>query len=397
MRTTALVMACGLIAASTSLAQESRPAPAVEEVRKAFQHMQELDKDPFGSPEDLRRAAESGQLDELMNPGMKRSAEKVRARAAFVDLFERADWPAFDRTADAELLREGLWKTGYRALGRGDGATAKRAFEAYTKECDTSPDARARVQLLPKAMLLTGEIDEAVRRLEASVARAPQGAHRGQLLIALGDARLVAGDTERARAAWEQAAATPFGTEARGPVMDVRRQAVVRTGFVGRPPPSLDAVEAVGGDAPTWSALKGKVVVVQAFSTECKACRGSMPWLIALRDRHPGEDLVVLGLTIVESEGFLPVQDTPEPFWVGEAVEGIAKKDFRKHLETFRGRIGINYPWLVQKLADHLPWNQLDPHPIVVVGRDGKVAFAQVGGGEISSVHAIVTRLLAAR
>lgn len=37
----------------------------------------------------------------------------------------------------------------------------------------------------------------------------------------------------------------------------------------------------------------------------------------------------------------------------------------------------------------------VDLHPIVVVGRDGKSVFGQVSGGEISSVHAVVNRLLA--
>jgi tetratricopeptide (TPR) repeat protein len=43
----------------------------------------------------------------------------------------------------------------------------------------------------------------------------------------------------------------------------------------------------------------------------------------------------------------------------------------------------------------HFAWNMVDLHPIVVVGRDGKSVFAQVSGGEISSVHAVVSRLLA--
>lgn len=387
MRVPALLAVCGLVAAAS--------AQGVEEARRAWKQLQEIEKDPL-SPESLEKAKPEDLLEALTRkPGLDDSAKKVRARAEFLDVFERSDWSAFDPKADATLLRDGLWRAAYRGLNRGDGPAAKQAFEAYAKHFDDS--SRVHACLLPKAMLLAGDAEQAVHRMEQAVAAEPAGAERGRIWIALGDARLVAGDREGAMKAWDEAGRTPFGQGAEGPVQDVLRQARVRVGYVGRPAPSLAADEAIGGEAPTWEALEGKVAVVQAFSTGCKACRGTMPFLVALRDRHPGEDFVVLGLTVVESEGFLPAQDTPEPFWVGEAVSGIAPKDYRAHLETFRKRIGIDYPWLVQGMMAHIAWNVRDPHPIVVVGRDGRIAFAQVGGGEISSVHAVVAHLLSSK
>ena len=103
----------------------------------------------------------------------------------------------------------------------------------------------------------------------------------------------------------------------------------------------------------------------------------------------------VLGLTTIESSGFLPEPDTPEPSWVGKREDNIPASVYGKHLRTFRERVRVNYRWLIQADEKHFAWNMVDLHPIVVVGRDGKSVFAQVSGGEISSVHAVVNRLLA--
>jgi thiol-disulfide isomerase/thioredoxin len=362
-----------LIAAAAVLAQDA--ARGVEETRRAWSRSQELNP--------------------LLPPisGGASPAEKVRARAAFLDLFEKADWNGFDTPADRDLLRDGLWRTARRALDRGDGLVARKALEGYA---DRFPDDSSDVsrRLLPKALLLLGKSREALSRLEAPAPADAGSAERARTQVALGDARLLAGDREGALAAWKLAAAAPYDAGPEGPVDDARREGRVRAGFLGRPAPPLDAVDAIGGAAPAWADLRGKVVVVQPFSSGCNSCRAIMPRLEALRAAHSPEVLVVLGLTVVESEGFVPEQDTPEPSWVGERVSGIATRDFHAHLETVRQRMRIGYPWLVQDLGKALPWNLLDPHPIVVVGRDGTIAFAQVGGEDLSSVHAVVARLL---
>lgn len=336
-------MLCGLV-----VAHDTTEDAAVEPVRKAWNRYQELNARFVPMLDGPDRKAKRRAM----------NAEKVRARKAYLDLFKSADWTALD----GELLRVGLWRTAYGALNSGDGPLAVKAFEAHIARITGSKSVeRIPNCLLPKALLLAGRTGEALKRLKDPA--------NAEAWIALGDARLIAGDRAGARAAWKHAGAT--------------RGARVRAGLIGLAPPTP-----VGA---------GKVVVVQAFSIGCKTCRRVMPRLIALRKRHPGADLVVLGVTTVESSGFLPAQDTSEPDWIGTPVGNIAAKEFPAHLDAVRARIRISFPWRLQGAFENTVWNAVEPHPIVVVGRDGKIAFAQVSGAEMSSVHAIVAKLLAAK
>jgi hypothetical protein len=331
--------------------------------------------------------------------GAREAAEgrdRVGPKAEFEALFERADWATFDIHTDRALLKAGLWRTGWRALDRGDGDLALKSWEDYAR---LNPRHGAIRQILhrriPRALALAGRLPEARRRLAAENLDGAEAADRAQALVLLGDLRLLGGDLDGARTAWKGAAQVPFDDNPQGPVEDARRMAAARLGFVGKRAPPFTAVAALGGEASTRTDLQDRIIVVQPFSVGCRSCRGQWPKLQAMRDRYACEGVLVVGLTLAESKGFLPEPGTPEPFWVGREVVGIKRNEFIPHLEEIRKRIGVQYPWLVQKIGPQMAWNLYAQHAILVVGRDGRIVFADVGGVDLSMVHCVVRRLLA--
>jgi len=64
-----------------------------------------------------------------------------------------------------------------------------------------------------------------------------------------------------------------------------------------RPAPAL-GVTTLAGDTLDWSALKGKVVLVDFWATWCKPCHRAMPGLQALHDEYGDLGFSVVGLSI---------------------------------------------------------------------------------------------------
>ena len=71
-----------------------------------------------------------------------------------------------------------------------------------------------------------------------------------------------------------------------------------RDGLVGKEPPAIVATKVLNGPA-DWSfaSSKGKVVVVDFWATWCPPCRGVIPDLVAMQEKHGSEGLQVVGVT----------------------------------------------------------------------------------------------------
>ena len=119
---------------------------------------------------------------------------------------------------------------------------------------------------------------------------------------------------------------------------------------IGQTLPVLQGTGAANGPLPSMADLKGKVVVVNCWTTWCPNCHTGMPEHVALYQKYSGTDVVFIGLT---SEG----------------------EDSRQDIQQFIEKYGIEWPnaygastSLVELKAHYIPryW---------VFGRDGKVVW----------------------
>jgi thiol-disulfide isomerase/thioredoxin len=139
-------------------------------------------------------------------------------------------------------------------------------------------------------------------------------------------------------------------------------------------------VELIGRTAPSWSfdrwirtaplsldRLRGKVVLVRWWTEGCHYCANMLPELEALRTRHAGEGLVVIGV-------FHP---KPEPREVGD-----------RHIVAVANRLGFGGPIAVDGHWRTLQRYWLGGHPerdwtsvSFLIDHDGIIRWVH-GGGE---------------
>jgi thiol-disulfide isomerase/thioredoxin len=66
---------------------------------------------------------------------------------------------------------------------------------------------------------------------------------------------------------------------------------------VGEPAPRY-AATTLAGDSASTSALAGKVVLLNVWATWCAPCRDEIPYLQSLYERHRGEGLEIVGVSV---------------------------------------------------------------------------------------------------
>jgi thiol-disulfide isomerase/thioredoxin len=323
-------------------------------------------------------------------------AELEAARERFRDAFSKSDWSAWDAAKDKDLLVQGLLLNGFKALEGGDGATAKKAFETLATKM---PDLAAQfLGAQASAYALSDGIDKA----RAFVEKAANGADEKQkpgALVLLGDYKAALGEALGARKDWEAAVAgVPEGLDVRSdPRPRAKSDAEMRLALVGTDAPEIAASTWIDGDQKPLSALKGSVVVVDFWATWCPPCRQVMPGLDALYQQKKESGLVLLGVTRFYSRGFMPNAGTKDPLRDGEAVNDIAEDAFLDHLKQFKSNVGLTYPFAIATEAEFKAYRVQGIPTLVVVGRDGKVAFLKVGGGDETLLKLAVDRALAAK
>lgn len=67
--------------------------------------------------------------------------------------------------------------------------------------------------------------------------------------------------------------------------------------LVGDPAPRY-AATTLAGDSVSTTALKGKVVLLNVWATWCAPCREEIPFLQALYERHKGDGLEIIGVSV---------------------------------------------------------------------------------------------------
>ena len=355
--------------------------PALQPIRDSFAAMMD--------------AAKAGQ--EAGNDQAKRKAAgdaMRKAREEFTKLFAGSDWNSFDPVADMQLLQNGLSVSGFNALNSGDSKTAVRAFEMYVAKF---PDnAAVYHQYLSMAHIAAGDLEKGRADLDTAVAKGDDKTRPGAQ-VQLGDLLAAQGDMAGAQKLWQAVIdGVPADVDPRrDPRGGARSDAEMRTSLIGKPAPEIDSKTWLDGEAKALSAMKGSVVIVDFWATWCPPCRAVMPGLDKLAQEKKKDGLVVLGVTRLFGNGFLPNAGTKDPLRDGEQVKSIKPEEYEDHLRKFKANVGITYPFVVATEAEPKAYHVTGIPTMAVIDREGKVAFLKVGSGDETLLRLVVDRLLA--
>ncbi|MHB8631154.1 MAG: TlpA family protein disulfide reductase [Candidatus Limnocylindria bacterium] len=77
----------------------------------------------------------------------------------------------------------------------------------------------------------------------------------------------------------------------------------IKTGTVGKPAPAFAAPSLLGGSTISLDQYKGKIVVLNFWSSWCVPCKAENPALTDMWERYRGTDVVLLGVVFQDSVG----------------------------------------------------------------------------------------------
>jgi thiol-disulfide isomerase/thioredoxin len=147
---------------------------------------------------------------------------------------------------------------------------------------------------------------------------------------------------------------------------------VLRQRLVDRPAPAFNFTAMNTLDVPvTKDALKGRVVILEAWATWCPACQMTLPKLTEMAKKYPVKDLVVLVISDEDEATIKRFVDANKPAYVvaRDTTEALSKE------------------WAVSAI----PMS-------AVIDRDGKVVHATIGAGSYADeTIAIAEKLVTAK
>ena len=135
--------------------------------------------------------------------------------------------------------------------------------------------------------------------------------------------------------------------------------------LAGKPAPEL-RVQSLDGKTYDLSALKGKVVLLDFWTTWCKPCRAEMSDLDRLRKEYSAADFVLLGLDAGEER---------------EVVEQYLKSADVAHPIAIPADASVFADYQVKAFPTH-----------VLIGRDGVVVDYQIGNGGPDALRSLLAK-----
>lgn len=146
-----------------------------------------------------------------------------------------------------------------------------------------------------------------------------------------------------------------------------RDPAAVDSALIGRAAPGFELPMLGGPGSLSLSGLRGQVVVVNFFASWCAACRREHPSLAAAWERYRDQGVVLIGVSY---------QD-----------RASASREFSREL-------GTDWPLVFDGTgAAALAYGVYGVPETFVIGRDGRVAFGQVGPVSYDTLTGQITRM----
>lgn len=374
----------------------AKVSPARKSIVAAYEQLQKVQKDAraaqqklFGEyrkimKEDGRQAAGAFLKKHRaeMNASRKKGSE---AQKAYTQLFMAKKGIDLAVKDSGEAMEAGLSMTAGELFDK-DPSEATRYYEALVRNFPDSKMARsALTNRLPACYMRMGQGDKAVATLEKALPGL-EGQAKAMAQINLGDYYVAAGNLDKAKQQWQAVVDAGGRTASYGSI---------RIDNIGRQAAELHASQWIGGEQKTLADLKGKVVVLDFWATWCGPCRMVMPKLDAIYKANKDKGLVVLGVTKFYANGFLPKSANPADG--GESVRDLKEEAYPEHLQAFKDKSGISYPFVIGTQEDFTFYKIRGIPTVAVLDQQGKVAYIGVGSGVDPVVHAVVNHLLTAK
>jgi thiol-disulfide isomerase/thioredoxin len=122
---------------------------------------------------------------------------------------------------------------------------------------------------------------------------------------------------------------------------------------IGEPAPRY-AATTLAGDSASTSALAGKVVLLNIWATWCAPCRDEIPYLQSLYERHRGEGLEIVGVS-VDARGQEPaIQEFAKRFRMTYPIW----RDPDERVQSLYLALGVPSTYLIDR-AGILRWRRL--------------------------------------
>ncbi len=323
------------------------------------------------------------------------------AEETFRAAFGTSDWAAWDVKEHEALVAQGLDLTARHQIEHDPGKAVATLDHLVKVLPDHALAKRATRTWLPIALPATGDLALAKARL-AAMAEAADAKDAPNLIMTLGDVHAMEGAYDEAQAQYEAASQRILGL----PEEDQKRHKrttgylKMRMTLIGRPAPTLGKTTFVGGEACTLASLKDKVVLLDFWATWCGPCLKGIPGIQGMHESRGAKGLAVLGVTrMYEKRGVLPEKKADErgPALLKELYKGEGMEAYLAHLDAFRGRMPVTYPFVVAE-ADVLEKDYLVTGipTMVVIDPGGNVGFLAVGGMKEKLLEIAVDRRLKA-
>jgi cytochrome c biogenesis protein CcmG, thiol:disulfide interchange protein DsbE len=147
-----------------------------------------------------------------------------------------------------------------------------------------------------------------------------------------------------------------------------RDPAILRSPLIGRPAPGFALRTIDGSQTIRLSDLRGQVVVLNFFASWCRDCRVEHPALRAAWERYRDQGAVVLGVTF---------------------------QDRKQDSEAFAGELATTWPLLEDEDSKTaLGYGVYGIPETFFIGRDGRVAYKQIGAVSYEVLTDRITSLL---